>query len=218
MREPGRAYGQMGHGGEEGARSHGGADRPRRRPGLKGAAHTHQIATPSTGSLTDRGSTGLHSGTQSFSEQDLETGALSGLDRGTELLSVLSLSTAFSFVAGIVAGSCTWSDDQRGSGSVVILSSVALLGDGLSVVTGLGSGSPSTLGSGLCSAQRGRWWAGHWVWLCSGSEVDTLQTPDDCFPPTQSSGLGGRRGNGNLPRSRTGSWLNSTAYSNRERS
>lgn len=35
----------------------------------------------------------------------------------------------------------------------------------------------------------GRWWAGLWVRLCSGTDVDTLQTPDDRFPPTQSSGV-----------------------------
>ncbi len=34
-----------------------------------------------------------------------------------------------------------------------------------------------------------RWWAGHWVWQCSGSEVDTLQTPDESFPPAQSGGV-----------------------------
>ncbi len=36
---------------------------------------------------------------------------------------------------------------------MVILSSFALLGDGSSVATG--SGSPSAVGWGLCSAQRG---------------------------------------------------------------
>ncbi len=47
------------------------------------AAHTHQIVTPSMGSATDRRTTGLHLGTESLSEQDVETGALSGLDGET---------------------------------------------------------------------------------------------------------------------------------------
>ncbi len=54
----------------------------------------------------------------------------------------------------------------------------------------------------------GRWWAGLWVRLCSGSDADTLQTPDDRFPPAQSGGVWEVYGAG----------LNSTAYSNRERS
>ncbi len=52
-----------------------------------------------------------------------------------------------------VAGSCIWSDVKSGSSSGAILSTVAPLGDGSSVAAG--SGSPSVVGSGCCSAQQG---------------------------------------------------------------
>ncbi len=55
-------------------------------------------------------------------------------------------------MASSVAGSHTWSD-VTGSGSEAILSTVAVAGDGSSVAAG--SGSPSPVGSGLCSALWG---------------------------------------------------------------
>ncbi len=73
--------------------------------------------------------------------------------QGAELLSALTLSVAFSLKAGVVAGSRTLTDVICSSGSVAILSSVALCGDGSSVAAG--SGSPSVVGSGMCSVQRG---------------------------------------------------------------
>ncbi len=130
------------------------------------------------GNLWASGLSGLKSGTGDFSGLNSGMGAHSGLNSGTgtlsssvwhscrailsspsaavqgaELLSALTLSVAFSLVAGVVAGSRTWSDDPWGSGSVAILSSVALLSDGLSVVTC--SGSPLAVSSGSHSAQRG---------------------------------------------------------------
>ncbi len=65
---------------------------------------------------------------------------------------MLSLSSALSTMASTVAGSRTWSE-VTGSGSGVILSTVAPLDDGSPVAAG--SGSPSAVGSGSCSAQRG---------------------------------------------------------------
>ncbi len=70
-----------------------------------------------------------------------------------ELLSAISLAMAFSLMAGVVAGSRTRSDVTRSSGSAAILSSVAPRCDGSSVAAG--SGSPSSVGSGFCSAQLG---------------------------------------------------------------
>ncbi len=72
--------------------------------------------------------------------------------QGAELFSTLSLSATFSHVADTVAGSRTLTD-VSGSGSASILSTVAPSGDGSSVVAG--SGSPSAVGLGMCSAQRG---------------------------------------------------------------
>ncbi len=46
--------------------------------------HTHQITTPSTGSMTVRGMTGLHSGTESLSEQDVEQEPSLGWTGGQE--------------------------------------------------------------------------------------------------------------------------------------
>ncbi len=62
-----------------------------------------------------------------------------------ELHSALTPSTAGSLKVGVVAGSRTLTD--------VICSSVTPCGDGLSVAAG--SGSPSAVGSGMRSAQRG---------------------------------------------------------------
>ncbi len=73
--------------------------------------------------------------------------------QGAELLSTLSLSAAFSLVAGSVASSRTLTDVISGSGSAAILSTVAPCGDGSSVAAG--SGSPSTVGSGMRSVQQG---------------------------------------------------------------
>ncbi len=68
-------------------------------------------------------------------------------------------------------------------------------------------------------------------WLCSGSGQDALQTLDDCFPPSQSSGVwevdramvispdpeqGVSAVSSNAVK--TASWLNSTAYSKKGRS
>ncbi len=73
----------------------------------------------------------------------------SAMVQGAELLSTLSLSMAFSLVAGIVAGSCTWSDVI--SGSTAILSTIALCGDCSSVAAGSGLSSASWGDGGLCS-------------------------------------------------------------------
>lgn len=73
--------------------------------------HTHQIATSSTVSATGKGSTGLHLGTQYFSEQELETGALSGLNKGTRALSELDRSP---LRAKLRSGSPLWAG--RGNG------------------------------------------------------------------------------------------------------
>ncbi len=101
---------------------------------------------------------GLNSGTGALSTSELLRprsiiSSLSATVQGAELLFALSLSTAFSLVTGIVGSSRTWSDYSWGSGSVPILSSATLLGDGSSVETD--SGSPSAVGSGVHSAQRG---------------------------------------------------------------
>ncbi len=66
-----------------------------------------------------------------------------------ELHSALTLSAAFSHVAGSVAGSRTLTDVISGS----FLRTVAPCADGSSVAAG--SGSPSVVGSGMRSAQRG---------------------------------------------------------------
>ncbi len=72
--------------------------------------------------------------------------------QGVELHSALTLSTAGSLVMGTVADSRTWSDGL-GSTSEVILCSVARLCAGLQIA--VGNGSPSSVGSGWCSAPRG---------------------------------------------------------------
>ncbi len=73
--------------------------------------------------------------------------------QGVKLLSALTPSAAFSLKVGVVAGSRTLTDVISSSGSAAILSSVALCGDG-SLVAAV-SGSPSAVGSGMRSAQRG---------------------------------------------------------------
>ncbi len=65
---------------------------------------------------------------------------------------MLLVSMAYSLVAGIVAGSCIWSDVISSSGSLAIFSTVAPCGDGSSVEADLGS--PSLVGSGIGSTQR----------------------------------------------------------------
>ncbi len=85
-----------------------------------------------------------------------------------ELLSPLSLSTALSLMAGVVAGSCTWSDVISSSGSAVILSTVAPCSDGLSVEADLGS--LSLVGSSFGPAQQGD------LGLGSGSGVEPARS------------------------------------------
>ncbi len=88
--------------------------------------------------------------------------------QGAELISMLSLSAAFSHVAGSVAGSRTLIDVIIGSGAAAILSTVTPCGDGSSVTAG--SDSPSAVGSGMRSAQRGD------GGLCTGSGVDLARS------------------------------------------
>ncbi len=66
---------------------------------------------------------------------------------------VLTPSAAFSLVAGVVASLQTLTDVISSSGYVAILSPIAPCSNLSSVVAG--SGSPSAVGSGMCSAQRG---------------------------------------------------------------
>lgn len=80
-------------------------------------------------------------------------GTLSAMVQGMELLSVLSLFSAFSLVARLIAGSRTWTDiiSNSCSSTVVILSSVVPFGD-VSLVTVV---ILLLVGSGLSSAQQG---------------------------------------------------------------
>ncbi len=71
----------------------------------------------------------------------------SAMVQWAELLSALSLSMALSLVAGMVAGSRTWSDVTRSSGFAAILSSVAPRCDGSLVAAG--TMSPSSVGWAL---------------------------------------------------------------------
>ncbi len=111
---------------------------------------------------------GLNSGTGALPGLNWGSGALSPLlwhsprailsspsaaVQGAELLSVLTPSVAFSLKAGVVAGSRTLTDVISSSGSAAIRGSVAPCGDGLSVAAD--SGSPSAVGSGMRSSQRG---------------------------------------------------------------
>ncbi len=86
---------------------------------------------------------------------------------GAELHSALTPSTAGSLVVGTVASSRTWSDGL-GSTSRAIFRSVAWLCAGSLIAAG--NGSPSSVGSGWCSAPRGDGGLG------SGSGVDLARS------------------------------------------
>ncbi len=131
--------------------------------GLNSGTGAHSGLNSGTGALS-----GLNSGTGALSGFNTGTGALSASQsmspsitsplqsscprsiisspsatvQGAELLSALSLSAAFSLVAGSVAGSHT----ACSSGYAAIRCSVAPCSDGSSVAAG--DGSPSAVGSG----------------------------------------------------------------------
>ncbi len=129
-------------GGADGGRSHGGgrADDSRGPTG----ARSHGGATGSTG----RGGV-----------LDSEAG---GGDRGSSSHGADGDWQTCSLVAGIVAGSRTWSDVTCSIGSAAIISSVTPCGDGSSV----------TVGSGLGSAQRGDGGLAV-LWIGAGCSPDT---------------------------------------------
>ncbi len=117
-----------------------------------------------------RGGRSMRSPSAFHSPRSLNS-SLSAKAQGVELLSALSLSAAISFVAGVVAGSRTWSDGKHSSRSAAIHSSIAPCGDGSSVA--VGSGSLSSVGSGMRSAQR---WDGG---LDSGSGVVLVRSSSE---------------------------------------
>ncbi len=170
---------------------------------LRGLHCTHSpncgactVHTHSTGSVTDRGTAGLHSGTESLSEQDVETGALSGLDGGTGSLSGLNSGTRA--LSGLDEETGALSELDRETGALSGLNS------GMGALSGLNSGTGALSGmdretgvlSGLNSGTRALSGLDEETGALSGLDAGTgaFSGLDGGTGATESSDEGGRSG------------------------
>ncbi len=173
--EPGRTQTttrKVAHSGADGGRSHGGG----RADGSRGP--TNVFGTGGNGAqggdrelkskdYAERGRRIGRSAYISILSSELSLRSPSVVQQWAVHSSMPSVSTLSSIVTCFIAGSRTWSEDQWGSASGAILSSVTLSGNGSKFAVSFGS--PSAVGSVWYSAQRGDGWLGsgsgvEWSW------------------------------------------------------